>query len=221
MENTTRKLLFLHCSACLCWIETSNTASVYLYSYINPYLGDIFIIIGCQAGFHCKINLNQFACRWFIENSVDLWVNRTNCTLLKGGRCFTFAIYLRTVKLYFAIAVPPYQGAVSIMHICHQPLAHLHQIFLLLFLKVKWHIYINQSTPHHRFLFSCKYSWAEVTNKSATTLSEFGQEGRRWQLRSYLPVLSCVDYIWCVMEQHSCVGSQRERGWVYERGVGT
>lgn len=131
---------FSHCSARLCGIETSNTASVYLYLYINPYLGDFFIILGCQAGFHCKINFNQFACRWLIENSVDLWVNQTNCTFLKGGLCFTFAIYLHAVKLYLAIAVPPYQGAVSIIQICHQSPAQLRQIFLLLFLEVKWHI---------------------------------------------------------------------------------
>lgn len=65
---------------------------------ICSFLGDFFVILVCQAGFH-------------------------------------FATYLHTVKLYCAVVVwGPYQGAVSILHTRHQPLAHHHQIFLFIFL---------------------------------------------------------------------------------------
>lgn len=56
--------------------------------------------------------------------------------LFKG---FTFAVNLHAVKVYFAVALLPHQGAVPILHVCQQTPAHLHQVFLLLVLETQSH----------------------------------------------------------------------------------
>lgn len=84
------------------------------------YLGDFLVVLCCQSGFYCENSFDESAGKTFFE--------------LLG---LTFAVNLHKVKVYFAVALLPHQSTVSILHVCHQAPAHLHQVFLLLVLETQ------------------------------------------------------------------------------------
>ena len=127
----------------------------------------------------------------------------------------TYPRYLHILKLLGAIAVPPRQAAVSILQVDQQPFAQLHQLFLLLILKVKQHVcnhlywWFKQINPTIHELMSHRQPFCHTCCQSLDRKAR----GERWGR-----ILLCCHarIIFGVLWNSTAAWAVREREWMEE-----
>lgn len=87
------------------------------------YLGQFFIILRHPLGFDCEMSSDEYMEAEFFP--------------FRPLNAVTFSVNLHVVEVYFALALLPHHSTVAFVHVCHELPAHLHEVFLFIFLETQ------------------------------------------------------------------------------------
>lgn len=120
-----------------------------------------------------------------------------NVPFLNGlGYSFTFAIYLHRFDFHWSVLDEPVQGAGSVVHALHQPLAHFPEIFLAIFFfgLRKNDTSVNAVKQKH-WCTQHKSFFVSWTTKRSSTLLFCQWEDRKVRGHSQGRVFLCCDVL--------------------------